>query len=53
MPHTPIAREGTYTVNETAANPYSTNTTSLSNYITVYNQTVSGLPGRQRPFSTH
>ena len=48
---------GTYTVNETAANPYSTNTTSLSNYITVYNQTVSGFTGdanvRSLPTDTH
>jgi PKD repeat protein len=36
---------GTYTVNETAANPSYTNITSLSNYITVYNQTVSGFTG--------
>ena len=34
---------GTYTVNESAANPYFTNITSLSNYITVYNQTASGF----------
>ena len=34
---------GTYTVNETAANPYYTNTTSLSKYITAYNTTVSGF----------
>ena len=35
---------GTFTVNETAANPSYSNVTSLSNYITVYNQTASGLP---------
>ena len=34
---------GTYTVSESAANPYYTNITTLSNYITVYNTTVSGF----------
>ena len=36
---------GVYTVNETAGNPYNTSISSLSNYITVYNQTVSGFTG--------
>ena len=40
---------GVYTVNETAGNPYNTSIDSLSNYITVYNQTVSGSPDRQLP----
>ncbi len=40
---------GTYTVNETAGNPYYTNITSLSNYITVYNQPYPGSPERQLP----
>ena len=45
MPPTPIVREVHITVNETAANPYYTNTTSLSKYITAYNTTVSGFTG--------
>jgi PKD repeat protein len=36
---------GKYTVSESAANPYNTSIATQPNYITVYNQTVSGFTG--------
>ena len=34
---------GIYTVTETASNPFFTDTTTITNYITVYNQTITGF----------